>query len=174
MSNIAQFIANLRGGGARPNRFEVVIEFPAFAGTANEIRQSVFLVNSTSLPGSTLGVIEHPFRGRTIKLAGDRVFDEWEATFVNDTDFGLRDAFERWHNGINSYSTNRSSIPENYFSNVSVYQLDSNDRRIKTYNMKMAWPSVVAPIELAQDQNDVLELFSVTFAFSDIDNGNSN
>lgn len=172
--SISNFLNNLKGGGARPNRFEVVVGFPAFAGTNEEIRKTAFLVQSTQLPGSNLGVTPIPFRGRELKLAGDRTFDDWEGVFYNDTDFALRDAFERWHNAINSYRTNNSgALPEDYLSTVEVHQLDGSDNRIKTYNILLAWPQIVAPIELAQDSNDQIETFSVTFAFSDIDNGNA-
>src|SRR5690625_3835059 len=104
--SISSFKAALKGGGARSNRFEVIIDFPAFAGGSDEIRKTAFLCSSAQLPGSTLGQIEQPFRGRVLKLAGDRTFDDWEVTFVNDTDFALRDAFERWHNAINGYNSN--------------------------------------------------------------------
>lgn len=172
--SIAQFKSALRGGGARSNRFEVLVDFPAFAGSSEDIRKTAFLCSSTQLPGSTLGVIEQPFRGRVLKLAGDRTFDEWEVTFVNDTGFELRNAFERWHNFINGYNSNTgSTVPDDYMSNVSVYQLDNNDNRVKEYSLQLAWPSVVAPIEVGQDQNDQLEMFSVTFAYSDINNGNN-
>jgi hypothetical protein len=167
--SISQFKANLSGGGARSNRFEVLVEFPAFAGGAEEIRKTPFLVSSTSLPGSTLGVIERPFRGRVLKLAGDRTFEEWTATFVNDTDFGLRDAFELWHNAINGYNSNTGiSDPDEYMATVTVYQLDSRDNRIKEYVLRMAFPNIIAPIELGQDTNDAIEEFEVTFQFSDM------
>jgi hypothetical protein len=173
--SIAQFKAALKGGGARANRFEVLINFPAFAAGAETIRKTPFLCSSAQLPGSTVGVIEQPFRGRVLKLAGDRIYDEWEVTFVNDTDFDIRNAMERWHNGINAYNSNTGfTSPDEYMSEVIVYQLDSNNNRIKEYTLRMAWPTVVAPIEVGQDQTDQIELFSVTFAYSDISNGNSN
>ncbi|MNE23929.1 T4-like virus tail tube protein gp19 [compost metagenome] len=172
--SISKFKAALKGGGARANRFEVLVSFPGFAGTNDAIRKTAFLCSSTQLPGSTLGVIEQPFRGRTLKLAGDRVFDEWEVTFVNDTDFDIRNSFERWHNFINSYNSNTgSTIPDEYMSTVTIYQLDNSDNRIKEYTLLLAWPSVVAPIEVAQDSNDQLELFSVTFVYSDLANQNN-
>lgn len=168
-SSIHNFKAALRGGGARANRFEVIIDFPAFAGGSDVIRKTPYLCSSTQLPGSTLGVIEQPFRGRVLKLAGDRTYDEWEVTFVNDTDFDIRDAFERWHNAINAYNSNTGfSAPDDYMSTATVYQLDNRDNRVKSYQLSLAWPSVVAPIEVGQDQNDTIELFSVTFAYSDI------
>lgn len=170
MASISQFLGALRGGGARPNRFEVQVSFPAFAGGAEDIRQTAFLVQSSSLPGSTLGTITQGFRGRQLKLPGDRTFDTWEATFLNDTDFALRDAFERWHNGINSYRTNQGlTSPDEYLATVSVFQLDAQDNRIKEYTMRYAWPSVIAPIDLAMDSNDAIETFSVTFEYSDLD-----
>jgi hypothetical protein len=174
MADIGQFLANLKGGGARSNRFEVVINFPAFAGGSEEIRKTAFLAQSTNMPPSTLGVIEQPFRGRVIKLPGDRVYDEWTCTFVNDTDFALHDAFELWHNAMNAYNSNTgANSPDEVFSSATVYQLDNQDNRIKEKTMKLAWPSNIGQIELAQDSNNTIETFEVTFQFSDIDNGNS-
>lgn len=167
--SIADFKGQLKGGGARPNRFKVMVEFPAFAGTVSDTTKTSFLCISTQLPGSTLGIIEIPFRGRMLKLPGDRTFDEWTCSFINDTDFALRDAFERWHNGINAYNSNTgSSVPDEIMSNVSVMQLDSTDNVIKTYTMKLAWPSVVGPIEIGQDQTDTYEQFETTFVYSDL------
>lgn len=172
MSSISEFLANLKGGGARPNKFEVVVDFPAFAGTQEEIRKTAFLAQSSQLPGSNLGVAETAFRGRVLKLPGDRTFDEFEVTFYNDTDFALRDAFEAWHNGINQYNSNVGLLaPEDYFSTVSVYQLNGQNERIKEYTMYHAWPQIIAPIDLAQDSNDTIEIFSVTISYSDLDNG---
>ena len=173
-SSISSFKSALKGGGARANRFEVLVDFPAFAGTSEDIRKTAFLCSSTQLPGSTLGVIEQPFRGRVLKLPGDRTFDEWDVTFVNDTDFALRNAFERWHNAMNSYNSNTGNTePGEVMSSVTVYQLDSQDNRVKEYTLLLAWPTTVAPVEVGQDMNDQIETFSVTFAYSDIRNGNN-
>lgn len=167
--SIQDFKSNLRGGVAAPNRFEVVVEFPAFAGGADVIRQTAFLANSTSLPPSTLGITEVPFRGRQLKLAGDRTFGEWTVNFVNDNSFGIRDAFERWSNGINGVNSNTGlDVPDEYMGTFSVYQLDRQDNRIKEYVLKLAFPSEVGEIEVAQDSNDSFEQFSVTVAYSDL------
>lgn len=169
MSTISDFKGQLKGGGARPNRFKVMVEFPSFAGTVDDMKKTQFLCISTQLPGSTLGVIEVPFRGRMLKLPGDRTFDEWTCSFINDTDFALRDAFELWHNGINAYNSNTGlTAPDDYMSTVTVTQLDSNDNALKTYTLKLGWPSVIGPIELGQDQTDTYEQFDVTFIYSDL------
>lgn len=174
MAGIADFLASLSGGGARPNRFEVLVEFPAFAATQEEIRQTAFLCQSTQLPGSNLGMLEVGYRGRQLKLAGDRTFEDLDLTFYNDTDFALRNAFEAWHNAINQYNSNTGlPTPNEYLSTVTLYQLDNQDERIKEYVLKLAWPTVIAPIEVAQDSNDQIETFAVTFAYSDIGNGQS-
>jgi len=172
MAGINDFLAALKGGGARPNRFEVLVEFPAFAASQEEIRKTSFLCQSTQLPGSNLGIMEVGFRGRSLKLAGDRTFEDIDLTFYNDTDFALRDAFEAWHNAINQYNSNIGlPAPSEYLSTVSLYQLDNQDNRIKEYVLKLAWPSVVQPIELAQDSNDQVEMFAVTMSYSDVSNG---
>lgn len=169
MSSIHDFLATLKGGGARQNRFEVVVNFPAFAGGADEIRKTPFLVQSTNMPGANLGTLEVPFRGRQLKLAGDRTYDEWEATFYADTSYDLYDAFERWHNAMNQFNSNTGfQAPDEYMSTVGVYQLDNQDNRIKEKNLLLAWPSMLGPIELSQDGNDTISLFTVTFQYSDI------
>ena len=174
MAGISDFLASLSGGGARPNRFEVLVEFPAFAATQEEIRQTAFLCQSTQLPGSNLGIMEVGYRGRQLKLAGDRTFEDLDLTFYNDTDFALRNAFEAWHNAINQYNSNTGlPTPNEYLSTVTLYQLDNQDNRIKEYVLKLAWPTVIAPIELDQTSNDQIETFAVTFAFSDLGNGQS-
>lgn len=173
-SNISSFIGALQGGGARPNRFEVMVAFPSFAAGSDEIRKTAFLVQSTQIPGSTLGTIEQPYRGRFIKLAGDRTFDTWNCTFVNDTDFALHSAFERWHNGINAYNSNIGFLtPAEYMATATVWQLDNQDNRIKEVVLKYVWPESIGPIELGQDSNNVISTFDVTLNFSDIDNQNS-
>jgi hypothetical protein len=173
MAGISQFKAQITGDIARANRFEVVVEFPAFAGSSELSRKTQFMANSTSLPGSTLGVTEVPFRGRTLKLPGDRTFDEWSVSFINDTSFELRDAFEAWQNAMNSYSSNVGLENLNdAFSTVTAYQLDNNDNRVKAYTLSLAWPSTVGAIELAQDTNDAFEMFEVTFVYSDLNSEN--
>lgn len=174
MAAIRDFLSNLKGGGARPNRFEVVIDFPAFAATSETIRKTAFLVQSTQIPSSNLGTLEVNFRGRILKFAGDRTFEDWECTFYNDTDFDIHNALERWSNAINSFNTNVGlELPEDYMASASVYQLDSQDNRVKEVTMLYAFPTIVAPIELAQDSNDTIETFSCTFVYSDINNGNN-
>lgn len=168
MAGINDFKQALKGGGARANQFEVVVEFPAFAGGSEEIRKTQFLVKATRMPGSTIGVTEVPFRGRTLKLAGDREFAEWSATFLNDIDFAVRDAFERWSNTIVSHVDNVGiNSPDEYMSTISVYQLNRQGNRIKEYVLHNVWPSIIGEIEVAQDSNNLVEEFEVTFQYSE-------
>lgn len=174
MAGISDFLGALKNGGARPNRFEVLVSFPAFAASNAQISQTPYLVTASIIPGSTLGLIDQSFRGRIIKMAGDRTYDDWTATFLNDTDFGLHDAFEKWQNGINSYNSNNGfQVPSDYMSTVSVYQLDNQDNRVKEITIKYAFPYLVGAITLDQSQATAIETFEVTFAYSDIDNGNN-
>lgn len=169
-SAIQDFLSNLKGGGARPNRFEVVVDFPAFAANSDVIRQTSFMCQSTQLPGGTLGTMEVGFRGRSLKLPGDRTYDEIDLTFYNDTDFAIRDAFELWSNAMNQHNSNIGlTAPVDYLATVNMYQLDNQDNRIKEYVLKFAWPSVVGPIELDQTSNDTIETFSITMVYSDLE-----
>ena len=77
MASITDFKAKLSGGGARANQFKVTMPFPGYAQVGGEIEQLAFLCKATSLPAMTIGTLEVPFRGRTIKIAGDRTIAEW-------------------------------------------------------------------------------------------------
>lgn len=164
--SISTFKSKMKGGGARANLFEVEVNFPAFAGGANETEKGLFMAKSTQLPSSTLGTIEVPFRGRVLPIAGDRTFAEWTVTFINDTDFGLRDAFERWSNGIEEHeSGNGLTNPEDYMMTAKAFQLNKAEERIKEYEFVDIFPTEVGTIEVASDSTDTIEEFTVTFRY---------
>ena len=101
MPNINEFKSRLRGGGARANQFKVTLPFPGYASVGGETSDLAFLCSATGIPGQTVGQVAIPFRGRVLNIAGDRTFEPWTITVLNDTDFKLYRAFERWMNGIN-------------------------------------------------------------------------
>ena len=165
--NINDFIAELPGGGARSNLFRVILPFPNFAIVGGETRKLSFLAKAASIPASTLGTIEIPFQGRKIKLAGDREFGEPLAlTILNDTDFQLRNAFERWSNAINNHTTNAGLVNfSNYVVDGTVEQLDRGGNTIKVYSFRGMWPSNVAAIELSFDSEAAIQEFGVDMQF---------
>ena len=130
--NISAFRERLRGGGARPNLYEVVLNLPNgldFADASGVQDKSRFLVKAAALPASNLGVVEVPYRGRQLKVAGDRTFDTWTVTVLNDTDFKVRSAMEAWTNQINNNYTNIGvQNPDTYQQDAFVYQLDREER----------------------------------------------
>ena len=121
--NITEFRTRLIGGGARSNLFEVTIEYPeSFGENAKENGQ--FLIKAAEIPAANLGNIPVPYRGRVLPVAGDRTFDPWTITVINDTDFSIRSAMERWSNFINDIQTNQgSSDPSTYQKSATVKQL---------------------------------------------------
>ena len=145
MAAIDDFKANLLGGGARANQFRVTITPPAGIAIGLDVRRASFLVRASNLPAQTLGEIVVPFRGRQIYIAGDRTFDDtWSTTFLNDTDFMVRNAMELWMNGINDLAdgTGTSTLAD-YQTDLQVEQLDRDDTILKTYIFRSAWPTTV-------------------------------
>ena len=167
MANIDDFKANLIGGGARANQFRVTITPPPGIAIGLDVRRTSFLVKASSLPAMTMTPIEVPFRGRKIYIAGDREFaDEWTTTFINDTDFMIRDAMERWSNGINDLADNTGVIaPSDYQTDLTVEQLDRDDTVLKSYVFKSAWPVTVAAITLDTAEAAAIEEFEVTWRY---------
>jgi hypothetical protein len=166
MANISDFKAKLAGGGARNNQFKVTMPFPGYAQVGGEIEDLAFLCTSTSIPAMTIGNVNVPFRGRVIKIAGDRTFASWSVNVLNDTNFKLRNAFERWQNGINNMTDNEGlSNPVDYQVDVFVDQLDRNGNTLKSYTLRGAYPTSIGAIDLNYETNDAIEDFDVTFEY---------
>jgi hypothetical protein len=166
MPNINDFKAKLAGGGARANQFKVTMPFPGYAQVGGEIEDLAFLCQATSIPAMTVGVVNVPFRGRNIKIAGDRTIEEWSVTVYNDTNFKLRNAFERWQNGINNMSDNEGlTNPVDYQVDAFVDHLDRNGNTIKSYTLRGAFPTTIGAIDLDYEEKTAIELFPVTFQY---------
>ena len=190
---LSQFKSKLIGGGTRPNLFEVSIPtFPTAIAEAwspgDDAENGIFkfLCKATALPASNLGSIEIPFRGRTLKVAGDRTFDDWTVTIINDEDFKLRTAFERWSN-VMSRLDDATGVtnPTSYMTDGYVQQLGrgsqvgaaSNDGGesavLRSYKFFDVFPITVGEIALSYDTTDALEEFDVTFRYQYFTIGNS-
>ena len=167
MASIDDFKANLIGGGARANQFRVTVTPPAGIAIGLDVRRTSFLCTASNMPGMTLGEIPVPFRGRSSYVSGDRPeFEVWSTTFYNDTDFMIRNAMERWNNGVNDLKTNLGiTSPSDYQSDLFVEQLDRDETVLKSYIFKSAYPLTVAPIELSSATAGELETFEVTWRY---------
>ena len=190
---LSQFKSKLIGGGTRPNLFEVSIPtFPSAiseawtAGDDSENGIFKFLCKATALPASNLGSIEIPFRGRTLKVAGDRTFDDWTVTIINDEDFKLRTAFERWSNVMSKLDDATGvTNPTSYMTDGYVQQLGrgataatgtasgGESSILRSYKFFDVFPITVGEIALSYDTTDTLEEFDVTFRYQYFTIGNS-
>ena len=167
-NTILDFKNNLLGGGARANQFVVYLSFPSIvANSAGVIQKSQFLCHGASLPGSEIAVAPLFYRGREVKLPGERTFRNWTVRVINDTDFAIRDSFENWMHSINNIFDNSGETdPTRISTQLEVQQLDRNDQPLKAYQMVDAWPVNLGEIELSFDANNRIEEFTVEFAYS--------
>ena len=172
---LSQFKSKLVGGGARPNLFEVELTtLPGGIEWDAEVFR--YLCKAAALPASNIAQIDVPFRGRIFKVAGDRTFDVWQITVINDEDFKLRTAFEGWMDQISKLDNNMGATePEAYMTNAKVYQLgrgatasskDSNggsNAVLKEYEFVDIFPTAISAIDLSYDTSDAIEEFTVDF-----------
>jgi hypothetical protein len=167
--NVDQFKAQLSGGGARPNQFFVQLTFPSSVSLgALAIQSSPFLVTAATLPPSTVGQATVMYRGRPVKLAGERTFADWTVNVINDNNFTIRNALEDWMNQMNNLQDNSGLLqPSQYQADMLVTQLDRNNNPLKTYQIRSAFPVDVSETALDFDANDRLSTFSATFAYQD-------
>ena len=159
LRTISDFKSKLTGGGARANLFEVVLTFPDLVQPATDVLdKSRFLVKAARLPASNISPNDVAFRGRILKIAGDRTFDSWSITVINDTDFAIRSAFERWMNVINRLSDNTGAVnPADYQADCYVYQLDRDGQALRSYRFFDTFPTQVGPIELSYEATGIQE-----------------
>ena len=159
LRTISNFKSKLTGGGARANLFEVVLTFPDTSKPDSDVLDKArFMVKGANMPASNVAQIEVPFRGRVLKIAGDRTFDSWTVTVINDTDFAIRSAFEKWQNTINRLSDNTGLVnPADYQADAYVYQLDRDGSTLRSYRFYDTFPTQVGPIELSYDASGIQE-----------------
>jgi len=166
--------------GVRPNLFKVTINPPTAASVIKTTQTDAltYLCKSAALPASNMGTIEVPFRGRNLKIPGDRTFAAWSATFFNDSKFEARTFFESWMNVVNKMDSNVGQTdPIQIFTDITVDQLSKTAPAtggttstadlpvIRTYKLFGAWPSAVSQISLGFDTNNSIEEFTVDFQY---------
>ncbi|MDP6585689.1 MAG: hypothetical protein QF704_06290 [Anaerolineales bacterium] len=164
MANLNTFVQKLAGGGARANQFEVSITGGPFAATD----LFTFLCRGAQVPAQTIGEVPVPYRGRQIYVAGDRLFDAWTVTVFSDAAWNIRSQLEQWSNLMQNMGsdTTGATSPDAYYGTAEVRQMDRNEATVNTYSLYQIWPTVIDPIDLAYDTNDVIEEFGVTWRFN--------
>ncbi len=163
--SVNEFVAQFTGGGARPNHYMVRFNFPPGIEEGDSDKKS-FLCKAASLPESTIGIVNVPFMGRSVKVAGDKEFADWTVTMLSDTDMNGRKSFEKWMALLNGHLTNLSLVnaPLLYYSTLSVDLLSRDSSVIYTVNMVGCFPTNVGEISLGYDNNDSIAEYTVTFA----------
>jgi hypothetical protein len=164
--NVDEFRTSLGNGGARPNQFQVTIVFPPAAPNTFASEKSSFLVTAASLPGQVVPPATVLYRGRQVHMAGDRVFTPWTTTILNDTQFIVRNAIERWMNQMEDLEFKRGlTQPSQYLSDLGVAQLDRNGKILKSYVFKQAFPTDLSDVALSFDANDQISTFTCTWQY---------
>jgi len=167
--DVSAFRSKLNGGGARPNQFEVVIRYPTvLGGIAGDVGR--FLITTAELPGQTQGVTPVYYRGRLVKLAGDKEFAPFSCSIINDNNFTIRNSLENWMNYIEDRVTKAGEqSPQRYQSIIDIYQLDRNGNTLRQYKLRDAFPVEIGPVQLDFGSNDQISTFGATFQYQTFD-----
>ena len=174
---VSEFKSNLRGGGARPSLFRVEFQYPSRNTKPNPPNQAKFLIKATTNPASTIGSYDVYYHGKAIKVAGDRTYDTWDTTIVNDEDFGIRNSLENWMNSISNHklnTRNKQIFPgapmgegdtAPYKSTLKVTQFSKAGYSLRTYSFIGAWPSALSTINLDWATASEIEEFTCTWVY---------
>lgn len=161
--------SQLVGGGARLSHFQCMITNPFSPAADIKIP---FMCKAAGIPSFTIGKIEVPYFGRRIPVPGDRVWDDWTVTVINDEDHIVKDAMERWSNMMNAFRRNiaqNGSNPNNYKSTGLITQYGKDGSELRTYQLNGIFPIFVSQIDLGWEISDAIGEFQVTFAFDDLE-----
>lgn len=163
--SIEDFKAVLQGGGVRPTMFQVEMTFPdtVVADSTQATQEGTFLIKAAQLPASNVGFIDVPFRGRKLKVSGDRNYEDWSITVINDVTFNIRKAFEEWSERIQNHNfVLGSNTLVDYFGTAIVRQLDRDGNQLRAYRFEGVWPTAVGSVGLDFDTQDTVEDYEVT------------
>ena len=164
--NVNELRSQLTLGGAKPSLFQVQIANPV--NSLGDLKVP-FMCKAAALPASTLGTIEVPYFGRKVNVAGDRTFEEWTVTIINDEDFLVRNAMEEWMNSINSHEGNirefGSASPQQYKAQAQITQFSKTGAPIREYTFNGLFPTAASAIETSWETTDTIEEFTVTFQY---------
>lgn len=167
--NINEIKSNLQFGGARPTLFKVIVTPPpGVQEISGQLARLEFMARATQLPSSDIGLIQIPYFGRKYKVAGDRTFAPWSIDVMNDEDFAIRDAMERWNYKINSYEGNKTlsgPSPLEYKGVADVIQYSKEGEQVRVYTFQGIYPESVSAIGLDWNASDTVEEFNVTFQY---------
>jgi hypothetical protein len=168
--NIDTFIGNgLTKGGARPSLFDVFVTFGSGINVPDDALTKIrFTCRASSIPASTISPVNVPYFGRTVKLAGDRTFADWSVTVMNDEDYAVRNAFETWHNNINTIISNRrtTTTTAEYKGTADVRQYSKDGQTIiKEYKFINIFPINLEEMALDWDATNQIQTFGATFAY---------
>ena len=166
MSRIADFKAQMANGGTRSNQFRVQINTPA---GINIDRNVGIMCSAASLPAVNIDPVTIMYRGSPVNFAGERTFEPWTVTIINDMKGNindLRNAFESWQGIMHAYEgSNGVTLASSYQADMSVFQLDRNENVLKSYRFFDAFPISVGQIGLSYD-NSSIQTFDVTFMYN--------
>ena len=159
-------------GGSKANLFQILIE-PDETITGVDLDNVPILCKSGAIPAFTLGVIEVPFRGRRIKIPGDRTYADWTATFINDDNQDIRKSFDNWLNTIVNVDGEQAlrDGTDSYRCTITISQLKPDGSVARKYKLFDAFPTDVSAIDLSYDTTDAVQEFTVTFQYHYLDVG---
>jgi len=170
--SVTEFKSNLKQGGARPSLFKVVFDYPSVV--TSPPTRAEFLVKTTTIPASTIGSYDVFYHGKAIHVAGDRSFDTWDTTIINDEDFGIRHTLENWMNSISNlklntrdkevFNTSEGDVAK-YKSTLKVQQFSKVGKLLRTYSFIGAWPSALSTINLDWATASEIEEFTCTWVY---------
>ena len=169
---VSEFKTNLNQGGARPSLFKVIFDYPS--GIPEPPIKASFLVRATTIPASTIGSYDVFYHGKAIKVAGDRSFDTWDTTIINDEDFGIRKTLEEWMAAISNHKLNTrdkktfdtsEGDSAKYKKDLKVIQYGKRGQELRTYIFNGAWPSALSTINLDWATASEIEEFTCTWVY---------
>jgi len=159
-------IQSLAGGFPRPSKYIVSIFPNTNIPNWEYVEEAEFSCSSATLPGKSLSTFDDRRGSPNLnKKPYDVIYEDLKLTFQISEDMKERILFENWLEYINAIDSGVFAYPMDYYTDISITQLNNDLSVLKTIHVKDAFPTNISEVALGYDMTNVIETFDVNFTY---------
>lgn len=168
---IDKFIAGVKGGMARTNRYSVMFPMPKCmtSGYAEppadlDMQKVHLFCDTASLPGINYSTTQSRTFGEFREMPYEKLYDAVTLSFYVDKNMMVKSFFDSWANGIQDKRSRTFNYYNEYIVDMDIEVYDVANESIYLLSLYEAYPKTIGAIALDNASKDVMKL-SVTMQY---------
>lgn len=167
MSTLNEFIAYVKNGVAKNNKFLVNLTLPEDLADMKDInmRKVLLFCDQAAIPGVSFASAPIRSYGETRELPYEKLYEQITLSFYLDAKLTIKTLFDRWIQLVQDPVSRDFTYPKDYKTH-SIEILVGNVEGEQVYKCVLynCFPKAIAPIQLDYSGKDVMKL-SVTMSY---------